>query len=142
MKKVSTEDTKKMTGLDNSGIRKIRKIYQEKGRLKPRELFSEKQVDEIKLIVQYQRCHPHSSYRIAYEAIMTQKALNFILKEQPDDLTGRAILVMGGEEKLDYFFKLCNALTDFLKDYDSDSVQVLTNLQSLILAKIASKQSN
>ena len=28
--KISTSDTKKMTGLDDSGIRKIRKIFQEK----------------------------------------------------------------------------------------------------------------
>lgn len=34
--KISTEDTKKMTGLDASGIRKIRKIYQDEQKIEPK----------------------------------------------------------------------------------------------------------
>ena len=72
--KISTNDTKKMTGLDDSGIRKIRKIFQDEQRIGRYEHFDEEQVEEIKTIVAYQRLHPHSSYKVAYEAVKMQNA--------------------------------------------------------------------
>lgn len=136
--KISSEETKKMTGLNDAGLRKIRKIYQKDKRLKCRELFSEKQVEEIIRIVQYQRAHPHSSYEMAYEAVTMKRTLEKILTENPDDFTGGASLVIG-EKNLDIFFEKFNDLSDFLMPIDRKSAQILINLQPLILAKIALK---
>lgn len=139
--KISTTDTKKLTGLDDSGIRKIRKIFQQKKRLGCRELFSKEQVDEIREIVEYQRQHPHSSYMTAYDAITMKNALDLIITEEADDFTTLAILTMG-EKELDRFFGLFNQLTDLVAAYDNESAQILKNLQSLILAKICLQAQN
>lgn len=137
-KKISTEETKKLTGLDASGIRKIRKIYQDEKRIAPYELFSEEQVEEIKCIVSYQRHHPHSSYRMGYEAIQMEQTLNRLVMEAPDDFTREAILTMG-EEKVDRFFELFLGLEDLLREFDDESAEVLKNLESAILARIVLK---
>lgn len=137
-KKISTEETKKMTGLDASGIRKIRRIYQDAKEIDRYELFTQTQVDEIKHIVAYQRNHPHSSYKTAYEAIKMQQVLDKLRVEAPDDFTGAAILAMG-EEKLDHFFELFIGLEDLLREFDKESAEILKNLESAILAKIVLK---
>ena len=94
MVRISTEDTKKMTGLDASGIRKIRKIYQDEGKIGRYELFTKEQVEEIKMIVAYQRQNPHSSYKMAYEAVKLKNALDRLKIEAVDDFTSEAILAM------------------------------------------------
>lgn len=136
--RISTEDTKKMTGLDASGIRKIRKIYQDEQKIERYELFSKAQVDEIKLIVAYQRQHPHSSYKVAYEAIKMQNALNRLNAESSDDFTGEARLIIG-EEKLESFFELFVGLEDLLREFDGESTELLKNMESAILARIVLK---
>lgn len=136
--KISTEETKRITGLDASGIRKIRKIYQEEGKLERYELFSKTQVEEIKRIVAYQRQHPHSSYRVAYDAIKMQDALNRLKEEAPDDFTGEAILIVG-EEKMDRIFELFVEIEDLLREFDDESAQLLQNVESAILARIVLK---
>lgn len=137
-KKISTEETKKMTGLDASGIRKIRKIYQDEKKIDRYELFDQEQIEEIKRIVAYQRHHPHSSYKIAYEAIKMEQALNRLKIETPDDFTSEAILTMG-EEKVDRFFELFLGLEDLLREFDDESAEILKNLESAILARIVLK---
>lgn len=112
--KISTEDTKKMTGLDASGIRKIRKIYQDEQKIERYELFSKAQVEEIKLIVAYQRQNPHLSYKVAYEAIKMRNVLNRLRAEAPDDFTSEAILTIGEEKGA--FFELFVGLEDLLRE--------------------------
>lgn len=136
--KISTEDTKKMTGLDASGIRKIRKIYQDEQKIERYELFSKAQVAEIKLIVAYQRQHPHSSYRVAYDAIKMQNALNKLQAEASDDFTSEAILNIG-EEKVERFFELFVGLEELLREFDFESSELLKNMESAILARIVLK---
>lgn len=137
-KKISTEETKKMTGLDASGIRKIRKIYQDARKIDRYELFTQEQVEEIKRIVVYQREHPHSSYKMAYEAIQMEQTLNRLVIEAPDDFTSEAILTMG-EKKVDHFFELFLGLEDLLREFDDESTELLKNLESAILARIVLK---
>lgn len=138
MVRISTEDTKKMTGLGASGIRKIRKIYQDEGKIGRYELFTKEQVEEIKMIVAYQRQNPHSSYKMAYEAVKLKNALDRLKIEAVDDFTSEAILAMG-EEKLEDFFKYFNSLKDLLREFDDESVELLKNLESAILARIILK---
>lgn len=137
-KKISTEETKKMTGLDTSGIRKIRKIYRDEKKIDRYELFTQEQIEEIKRIVAYQREHPHSSYKMAYEAIQMEQALNRLVIEAPDDFTSQAILIMG-EKKVDYFFELFLGLEDLLHEFDNESAELLKDLESAILARIVLK---
>lgn len=127
-----------MTGLDASGIRKIRKIYQDEQKIERYELFTEVQIAEIKLVVAYQRQHPHSSYKMAYEAMKMKKALDRIKTEAPDDFTNESILTMG-EKKLDRFFELFVGLEDLLREFDDESAEILKNLESAILARIVLK---
>ncbi len=136
--KISTEDTKKMTGLDASGIRKIRKIYQDEQKIERYELFSKAQVEEIKLIVAYQRKNPHLSYKVAYEAIKMRNVINRLKAEAPDDFTSEAILTIG-EEKMERFFELFVGLEDLLREFDSESAELLKNMESAILARIVLK---
>ncbi len=136
--KISTAETKRRTGLDASGIRKIRKIYQDEGKIGRYELFTEDQVDEIKRIVAYQRSHPHSSYKIACDAIRREAALNRLMAEAPDDFTCEACLTMG-EEKVDHFFECFVALEDLLREFDEESAEILKNLESAILARVVLK---
>ena len=138
MVRISTEDTKKMTGLDASGIRKIRKIYQDEGKIGRYALFTKEQVEEIKMIVAYQRQNPHSSDKMAYEAVKLKNALDRLKIEAVDDFTSEAILAMG-EEKLEDFFKYFNSLKDLLREFDDESVELLKNLESAILARIILK---
>ncbi len=138
-RKVSTEETKQMTGLDITGIRKIRKIYQDEKKIERYELFTEEQVEEIKRIVAYQRRHPHSSYRTAYEAIQMEQALNRLVAEAPDDFTSEAIMTMG-ENKVDQFFGYFLGLEDLSREFgDEESAELLKNLESAILARIILK---
>lgn len=127
-----------MTGLDASGIQKIRKIYQDEGQIERYELFSKAQVAEIKRIVAYQHQHPHSSYRVAYEAIKMQNVLDKLNAETCDDFTGEALLTMGSE-KLERFFELFVGLEDLLREFDAESAELLKNMESAILARIALK---
>lgn len=127
-----------MTGLDASGIRKIRKIYQDEHKIDRYELFTKEQIEEIKLIVAYQRQHPHSSYKMAYEAIKMKKALNRLKIETPDDFTREAILTVG-EEKVNRLSELFLGVEDFLREFDDESAELLKNLKSAILARIVLK---
>lgn len=86
-----------MTGLDASGIQKIRKIYQDEGQIERYELFS--------------KAH---------------------------DFTGEALLTMGSE-KLERFFELFVGLEDLLREFDAESAELLKNMESAILARIALK---
>ena len=138
MVRISTEDTKKMTGLDASGIRKIRKIYQDEGKIGRYELFTKEQVEEIKMIVAYQRQNPHSSYKMAYEAVKLKNALDRLKIEAVDDFTSEAILTIG-EEKMERFFELFVGLEDLLREFDSESAELLKNMESAILARIVLK---
>lgn len=131
---VTTEETKKITGLDDSGIRKLRKIYRDKGQIGSRELFTVEQVEDLKKIVKYQRENPHVSYQVAYDIVWAEIKKN-LFGEAADDMVKLASLAMG-EKKLDRFFDLFNALTDLIKPYDEDSAELLKNAQSPILAKI------
>jgi len=136
--KISTNDTKKMTGLDDSGIRKIRKIFQDEQRIGRYEHFDEEQVEEIKTIVAYQRLHPHSSYKVAYEAVKMQNALDKLKTEAVDDFTSEAVLTMW-EGKFELFCKFFSLLEDLLIEFDDESVELLKNLESVILARIILK---
>lgn len=44
-----------------------------------------------------------------------------------------------GEEKLEDFFKYFNSLKDLLREFDDESVELLKNLESAILARIILK---
>lgn len=136
--KISTNDTKKMTGLDDSGIRKIRKIYQDEQRIGRRELFTKKLVEEIKEVVAYRRLNPHSSYRVAYDAVQMKNALDRLRTETVDDFTSEAVLAMG-EGKFELFSKFFSLLEDLLIEFDDESVELLKNLESVILARIILK---
>lgn len=144
---VSTEETKKRLGIDASAIRKLRSIYRREGRLQNRELFWEALFPELEAIVKQQRSKPHSSFDDAYNIIINaekakkaetariQTLLDKVFQIAPDDLTPLAGQIMG-EDALEHFFDLFNALTDLVRPHDEDSAQVLIGLQSLILAKI------
>lgn len=138
---ISTEETKKITGLDDAGIRKLRRLYREKGRISSRQLFSKAQVAELVDIVKYQRAHPHCSYAVAYDAVLTSSALSKIMKNEPDDFTSFAEQKFG-PEKMEEFFNLFNALTDFLKPFDPTSAELLIMLQDFIIAKIGLQAFN
>lgn len=136
--KISTNDTKKMTGLSNSGIRKLRKIFQDKQRIGPYEQFDAEMVEELKEIVAYQRLNPHSSYDVAYDAVQMKNALDRLKTEAVDDFTNEAVLAMG-EGKFELFSKFFSLIEDFLIEFDDESVELLKNLESVILARIILK---
>lgn len=137
----SKEDTKKITGLDDAGIRKLRRLYRAKGRISSRQPFSQAQAAELVEIVKYQRAHPHCSYEVAYDAVITSSVLNRILKNESDDFTPFAEQKLG-PEKMEEFFNLFNALTDFLKPLDPASSELLISLEEFILAKIGLQAFN
>ena len=75
---------------------------------------------------------------MAYEAVKLKNALDRLKIEAVDDFTSEAILAMG-EEKLEDFFKYFNSLKDLLREFDDESVELLKNLESAILARITLK---
>ena len=67
-----------------------------------------------------------------------QNVLDKLNAETCDDFTGEALLTMGSE-KLERFFELFVGLEDLLREFDAESAELLKNMESAILARIALK---
>lgn len=67
-----------------------------------------------------------------------QNALDKLKTEAVDDFTSEAVLTMG-EGKFELFCKFFSLLEELLIEFDDESVELLKNLESVILARIILK---